>query len=92
MGVPPASEEMLMETVCPSATPEVEPEMVTEDSSAALRKPSPSLMATAMDRADVSLEEVSDACVAGLPAKSDTSAVMESVPSLREERSRPVTE
>ena len=67
--------------------------MVTESSSAALRNPSPpSLMATAMDGADVSLLEVSDACVAGLPAKSDTSAVMESVPSLREERSRPVRE
>ena len=45
-----------------------------------------------MDGADVSLLEVSDACVAELPAKSDTSAVMESVPSLREERSRPVRE
>ena len=45
-----------------------------------------------MDGADVSLLEVSDACVAGLPATSDTSAVMESVPSLREERSRPVRE
>ena len=39
-----------------------------------------------------SLLEVSDACAAGLPAKSETSAVMESVPSLREERSRPVRE
>ena len=39
-----------------------------------------------------SLVEVSDACAAELPAKSETSAVMESVPSLREERSRPVTE
>ena len=46
----------------------------------------------AMDGGDVSLLEVSDACVAELPAKSDTSAVMESVPSLREERSRSVTE
>ena len=46
----------------------------------------------AMDGADVSLLEVSDACVAELPAKSLTSAVMESVPSLREERSRSVRE
>ena len=36
----------------------------------------------------VSLVVVSEACVAGLPAKSLTSAVMVSVPSLREERSR----
>ena len=40
----------------------------------------------------VSLEEVSVACVAELPAKSLTSAVMERVPSVSEERSRPVTE
>ena len=67
--------------------------MVTEESSAALMNPSPpSLMATEMDGADVSLLEESVACVAELPAKSDTSAVMESVPSLREERLRPVTE
>ena len=33
-----------------------------------------------------------EACVAGLPVKSETSAVMERVPSAREERSRPVTE
>ena len=67
--------------------------MVTDPSSAALRRPSPpSLMATEMDGADVSLVEVSDACVAELPAKSLTSAVMESVPSLREERSRSVRE
>ena len=67
--------------------------MVTESSSAALMNPSPpSLMATEMDGADVSLVVVSDACVAELPAKSETSAVMESVPSLREERSRPVRE
>ena len=46
----------------------------------------------AMDGAAVSLLVVSEACVAGLPAKSLTSAVMESVPSAREERSRPVTE
>ena len=89
MGVPPAEEEMLMETVCPSGMPEVEPEMATEESSAALRKPSPpSLMATEMDGADVSLLVVSVACVAELPARSDTSAVMERVPSAREERSR----
>ena len=48
------------------------------------------LMAT--DGAAVSLLVVSEACVAALPAKSLTSAVMVSVPSLREERSRPVTE
>ena len=49
MGVPPAEEEMLMETVCPSGAPEVVPEMETEESSAALRRPSPpSLMATEM--------------------------------------------
>ena len=41
MGVPPAEEETLMETVCPSGTPEVVPEMVTAPSSAALRSPSP---------------------------------------------------
>ena len=93
MGVPPAEEEILMETVCPSSAPEVEPEMATEESSAALRKPSPpSLMATEMVGGVVSLEEVSVACVAELPAKSLTSAVMVSVPSPREERSRPVTE
>ena len=46
----------------------------------------------AMDGAAESLEEVSVACVAELPAKSETSAVMESVPSAREVRSRPVTE
>ena len=42
--------------------------------------------------AAVSLVVESVACVAELPAKSLTSAVMESVPSSREERSRPVTE
>ena len=93
MGVPPAEEEMLMATVCPSATPVVVPEMVTEDCSAALRNPSPpSLMATEMVGGVVSLEEVSVAWVAELPARSDTSAVMERVPSLREERSRFETE
>ena len=67
--------------------------MATEESSAALRKPSPpSLMATEMDGAAVSLLVVSVACVAGLPAKSLTSAVMVSVPSPREERSRFGTE
>ena len=40
----------------------------------------------------VSLVVESEACVAGLPAKSLTSEVMVRVPSLREERSRPVTE
>ena len=39
-----------------------------------------------------SLVVVSAACVAALPAKSLTSAVMEIVPSLREERSSSVTE
>ena len=93
MGVPPAEEEMLMATVCPSSAPEVVPAMATEESSAALRKPSPpSLMATEMVGAVQSLVVVSVACVAALPAKSLTSAVMVSVPSLREERSRPVTE
>ena len=49
MGVPPPEEEMLMATVCPSGAPDVVPEMVTEESSAALRRPSPpSLMATEM--------------------------------------------
>ena len=76
MGVPPASVEMLMETVCPSATPEVEPEMVTEDSSAALRKPlAPSLMATEMVGGSVSMEMVRELLVSKpsvlvLPAKS----------------------
>ena len=41
-----------------------------------------------MDGADVSLVVVSTAWVAGFPAKSLTSAVMERVPSAREERSR----
>ena len=85
--------EMAMETVCPSGTPEVVPEMVTEPSSAALRSPSPpSLMATEMVGDEVSLVVVSVACVAGLPAKSLTSAMMVRVPSAREERSRPVSE
>ena len=89
MGVPPPEEEMLMETVCPSSAPLVVPAMATEPSSAALRRPSPpSLMATEMVGAVVSLVVVSEACVAELPAKSLTSAVMVSVPSLREERSR----
>ena len=47
---------------------------------------------TAMVGEEESLVEVSEACVAALPAKSLTSAVMVSVPSFREERSRPVTE
>ena len=47
---------MLMETVCPSGMPEVEPKMATKESSAALRKPSPpSLMATEMLGAEVSM-------------------------------------
>ena len=71
--------------------PVVVPEMETEEASAALRRPSPpSLMATEMVGGVVSLEAVSKACVAELPARSDTSAVMERVPSAREERSRPV--
>ena len=47
---------------------------------------------TAIVGAAVSLLEVSVACVAELPAKSLTSAVMLSVPSPREERSSPETE
>ena len=67
--------------------------MVTEESSAALRKPSPpSLMATEMEGDAVSLVVESVACVAELPAKSLTSAVMLRVPSFKEERSRPETE
>ena len=46
----------------------------------------------AMDGAAESLVDVSVAWVAELPARSETSAVMERVPSAREERSRPVTE
>ena len=65
------------------------PEIATEESSEALRRPSPpSLMATEMVGAAVSLLVVSMACVAALPAKSLTSAVTVSVPSFREERSR----
>ena len=67
--------------------------MVTEESSEALRRPSPpSLMATEMVGDAVSLVLESVACVAELPARSSTSAVMVRVPSPREERSRPVTE
>ena len=40
----------------------------------------------------VSLVVESEACVAELPARSSTSAVMVRLSSLREERSRPVTE
>ena len=46
----------------------------------------------AMDGAAESLLVEVEACVAELPARSETSAVMVSVPSFREERSRPVTE
>ena len=68
MGVPPAEEEMLMATVCPSGAPEVVPEMVTDPTSAALRNPSPpSLMATEMVGAAVSLVVESVAWVAELP-------------------------
>ena len=49
-------------------------------------------MATEMVGEEVSLVVESEACVAELPAKSLTSAVMVRVPSLREERSRPATE
>ena len=60
MGVPPAEEEMLMATVRPFGMPEVVPAMVTEPSSAALRRPSPpSLMATEMEGEAVSLVVVS---------------------------------
>jgi len=93
MGVPPPEEEMLMATVCPSGAPEVTPEMVTEECSAALSRPSPpSSMATEMVGEEESLVVEVEACVAALPAKSLTSAVIVSVPSSREERSRPVTE
>ena len=67
--------------------------MVTEEPSEALRWPSPpSLIATEIVGAAVSLLEVSVACVAELPARSSTSAVMVRVPSPREERSSPETE
>ena len=80
---------MAIETVCPSGTPEVVPEIETERSSVALRNPSPpSLMATVMEGGVQSLVVESEACVAELPAKSATSAVILRVPSLREERSR----
>ena len=93
IGVPPPEEEMLIETVCPSGTPVVLPAMETEESSAALRRSSPpSLMATEMVGEEVSLVVVSEACVAGLPAESLTSAVTMIVPSRREERSRFETE
>ena len=69
------------------------PAKATEPSSAALRRPSPpSSMATERVGASVSLVEVSEACVAELPARSSTSAVMVRLPSFSEERSRPVTE
>ena len=67
--------------------------MATEPSCFALIKPSlPSLMATEMVGEEVSLVQVSAACVAGLPARSDTSAVMLSVPSSSVERSTDETE
>ena len=47
---------------------------------------------TAMVGEEESLLVESVACVAALPAKSLTSAVMVSLPSFSEERSRPVTE
>ena len=91
MGVPPASDEMEMETVWPFSTSVVEPEMETKEASAASRKPSPSSsMETERDGAAVSLFADVEACVAELPAKSSTSAVMERLPSPREERSTPV--
>ena len=93
MGVPPPEEEMLMETVCPSGAPEVTPEMAAEECSAALRRPSPpSSMATEMVGGVVSLLVESVACVAELPARSETSAVMVRVPSLSVERSTEETE
>ena len=58
--------------------------------SPALREATSELMV--MVGEEVSLVEVSEACVAELPARSSTSAVMVSVPSFREERSRPVTD
>ena len=62
MGVPPPEEEMLMETVWPFSAPVVEPEMVTEESSVALRKPSPPLlMATEMVGATPSITSAASA-------------------------------
>ena len=49
-------------------------------------------MATEMVGDAVSLLVVSDDCVAALPARSETSAVMVRVPSPSEERSRSETE
>ena len=61
MGVPPAEEEMLMATVCPFGAPVVVPEMVTEESSTALSRPSPpSSMATEMVGGRVSMEMVTE--------------------------------
>ena len=58
--------------------------------SPAFREATSELMVMVGD--EESLVELSAACVAALPAKSLTSAVMVSVPSFREERSRSVTE
>ena len=65
---------------------------VSVDVSPALRELSTSLSVMAMVGEAVSLLVESVACVAALPARSSTSAVMESVPSLRDERSRFETE
>ena len=63
--------------------------MVTVDCSAALRMLlPPSMSATEMVGAVVSLAVEVVACVAGLPATSLTSALTVRVPSFREERSR----
>jgi len=63
--------------------------MVTLDCSAALRMLSPpSMSATEMEGAVVSLAVEVVACVAGLPAMSLTSALTVRVPSFKEERSR----
>ena len=80
MGVPPAEEEMAMETVCPSSAPEVVPAMETEPASAALRTASPpSLMATVMAGAAVSTEKRtellrSEPSLLVLPAASENAA------------------
>ena len=73
MGLPPAEEEMLMATVRPFGMPVVVPAMVTEPSSAALRRPSPpSLMATEMVGDEVSITMACDAAAPELPAASVT--------------------
>ena len=67
--------------------------MVTEPSSEAFSRPSPpSSMTTEMVGGVESLVVVSVACVAELPARSETSALIVRLASSRLERSRPVTE